>query len=341
MNLEKISTFIPEIKEIFSVRYQILFHLHTYGLSGRRVVSKKLDIPERRVRKEVSFLELKGYVASSKKGIKITKSGIQVINSFYHLYEELYVDYKLEKELEEILNIKSVKICTSTSTSMCNKLSSEVFLKMAKNKKVIGITGGTTLKGVVDVLKPNKGVSFTEFVAARGVMGQNAKYQANTLVEKLAKRFGGTYSTLYMPDNLEEETLMTLKKDPHINKSLEQIEKMDLLLFGIGTADSMALQRGLSSSQIKKIKESSAVAETFGIYIDKKGNKVLEVPTLGVSMEKFKKMDSILAIAYGREKANAVMAVCSINSSLVLVIDKDCAEEIKKLSGGKNDKSSN
>ena len=60
-----------------------------------------------------------------------------------------------------------------------------------------------------------------------------------------------------------------------------------------------------------------------------------EISTIGITLEKFKKLKRLIAIAGGIDKAQAIVSVSKINSNLVLVTDVECAKEIINIIGGK------
>ena len=54
------------------------------------------------------------------------------------------------------------------------------------------------------------------FVPARGGLGENMVYQANTIAASMAQQSGGYYTTLYVPDNVSESTYNTLLMEPSV-----------------------------------------------------------------------------------------------------------------------------
>src|SRR5699024_1681994 len=122
--------------------------------------------------------------------------------------------------------------------------------------------------------------------------------------------------------------LEALKTDFKINHTLEILKKLDILIFGIGRADIMAEKRGLSQEIKDFLKEKSAVAEAFGYYFDKDGNVIYRSSSVGISIEDFKKIPYVVAVAGGSNKAQAIRATCKLRKDLMLVTDESAIQAI-------------
>lgn len=62
-------------------------------------------------------------------------------------------------------------------------------------------------------------------VPARGGLGREVEKQANTIASILAKKLGGTYKMLHVPDNLGKEAVKSLIKEPDIKDVVETLKK--------------------------------------------------------------------------------------------------------------------
>ena len=68
------------------------------------------------------------------------------------------------------------------------------------------------------------------FVPARGGLGENMVYQANTIAASMAQQSGGYYTTLYVPDNVSESTYNTLLMEPSVVHTLEKIKQANITI---------------------------------------------------------------------------------------------------------------
>ena len=66
------------------------------------------------------------------------------------------------------------------------------------------------------------------FVPARGGLGENVVFQANTIAASMAQQAGGYYTTMYVPDNVSETTYNTLLLEPSVINTLTKLNKQTL-----------------------------------------------------------------------------------------------------------------
>ena len=77
---------------------------------------------------------------------------------------------------------------------------------------------------------------------------------------------------------------------------------MDILIFGMGRADTMARRRQLSEEKVSQLLEKGAVGEAFGHYFDINGNDIWESLTVGLSLEGYSKIDRVIGVAGGEDR---------------------------------------
>lgn len=333
--METIYKILPEFNVVFEQRYKILQTIDILGPIGRRSLSDKLNMTERTIRKQSNIMKEKKLLESTLKGMIITGEGKILLNKLDELFYEIKGLSNKEYELAELLNVKKVIIAPIKSDnkkmilSAIGKFSSDYFKKILSNDSVIGITGGTTMESLVTQLtiKKTKHNNLT-VVPARGSLGNKIEYQANTIAERLADKLGCDYKLLFTQDNLSKESLESLKNEPEIKETLDYIDKIDLLLFGIGNAYTMAKRRSLENNDLEIIQERKAVGETFGYYFNQAGEIVYEINTIGINLNKFTNIKNLIAVAGGTEKVEAIKAISKLNSNLVLVTDESVANKI-------------
>ena len=326
---------IPEMREVFLRRYELLKFIEHKGASGRRSLAMALRSSERVVRRDSEILSETGLLIQTAEGARITDAGHDYLEEMSSLYNHLTEINYINDKLADLLGIKEVVVVDSEDENAIGKVAANIFEKMIMGCKVIGLTGGTSVRSLIDNFpyKPGLGNEFM-VVPARGGVGKTTLYQANTLIEELAKKLDARYFPLYTPDFLSKETIENLKEEPGLKNTINLIENIEVLAFGIGKADVMAGRRNLSEEVIEHIISSGAVSEAFGYYFNSKGEIVYEISTIGITLEKFKTLDNLMAVATGLDKARAIISVSNINPNLTLVTDMVCAEEIIKNLGG-------
>ncbi len=333
--LNEVNTFLPDFRESFMIRYKILKLISDSQMVGRRQISKLLSLPERRVRNEIEALKELSLIDQHAMGLKITELGRRKLEKLLSIYDELNEINVLAKTVEDYLGIKCVRVVCKDSVNFSIALELMSLLHVYDNMKVIGITGGSSVGLAIESL-PNKiDLGDIVVVPARGSIGSSVSYLSNTIVEKFAKKTDSKYYTLYTPDVLSESAIEVLKKESRLNQAIEMVSKIDTLLFGIGRADEMAEKRQLDQKYVKKVLNNGAKAEAFGYYFNSEGQIIDFVSTVGIDIDHFKRLENLIAIAYGKKKAEAIVSVSKINSKMQLITDDECAREIIDYIGGK------
>jgi len=333
-SLELIKKIAPEILEIIEKRYAILRAVLYHQPVGRRVLSMKLNLKERTIRDEVEILKKQGLLKIESKGMYITQGGKDMLEGLFSIHGNLRGISQLENELKKILNIKKIIIipgnCEENRMVLkdMGKITLEILKKSIDSKDIIGITGGSTMAAVAEEdIFDNKERDIL-VIPARGGLGKYLNTQSNSIAAKLAEGLGGSYRLLYIPDNLEADTLEYILKNKEISQSIGLINNIDTLVFGLGKASTMAQRRDLSLEKIKKLKDSGAVAEAFGHFFDIEGREVWEYKTIGLSLEQFKSLDSLIGVAGGEDKAQAIVSISKLNKNLTLITDQSAAKKI-------------
>jgi central glycolytic genes regulator len=71
-----------------------------------------------------------------------------------------------------------------------------------------------------------------------------------------------------------------------------------------------------------------AVAEALGYYFNRVGDINSITPTMGLKFNDVKDIKNIIAIAGGKNKAEAIIALKTQNPRMVLITDESAAKEI-------------
>ncbi|QEK11856.1 sugar-binding transcriptional regulator [Crassaminicella thermophila] len=328
---------VPEIIETLVSRYNMLRLIHYHEPIGRRNLASILGIGERIVRREVNVLKEQGFIDIKAEGMNITKFGytsLGMLRSFIHRFKGLY---NIEEEVAKKLGIKKVLVVPGfydEDKFVLREIGRAVsiYLKsILKNDTVLGITGGQTMAMVAEeMIDEELKLANITVVPARGGLGKDVENQANTIAAKVAKKLRTSYKLLHMPDNISKELFRSLSEDPNIKEVVDYIQKIGILVFGIGRADKMAKRRRLNEEKIEVLRQQGAVAEAFGYYFNKDGEIVQEINTVGVSLNHYKQLKHVIGAAAGIEKAEAIISISKLNKNLTLAIDEGLAKEILK-----------
>ena len=329
---------VPELIEIFEKRYTILRTVYSMQPIGRRTLASILDISERVIRNETTFLREAGLIEVQPLGMEITDEGEIVLEGLRELSHQLKGFRKLEQKLAQLLHLDKVMIVPGNVDedelvlADIGKAAAAYLKEIIKDGDTIAVTGGSTVGAVADSLPYIGDLHNTMVVPARGGMGSNVEYQSNTIAAALAKKLGGKYKLLHVPGQLRAEAVETLMNEPDVRSVIESLRETDILVYGVGRAEDMAIRRNLSESEIQILRENKAVAEAFGYFFNQKGEIVFSSNSIGLNIRDLKRIPQLLGVAGGKQKALVIMAVAYHCPGGVFITDEGAAHEILRLS---------
>jgi central glycolytic genes regulator len=190
---------VPEMIDLLEKRYKILRTIYYNQPIGRRVLSNLLEMGERIIRTEISFLKSKNLIEINTPGMTITDEGEEIINKLKDFIHEIKGLSEIEKYIKEKLSLKQVIVVPGdmdedkTIINELGKVAAHYINGIIKENYTIALTGGTTIKEVVDNLSKINNLKNILIIPARGGMGGNVETQANTLAASFANRVGGRY----------------------------------------------------------------------------------------------------------------------------------------------------
>lgn len=331
---------VPELIELLEKRYTILRTIYFNQPIGRRALALLLNTGERIVRTEVNFLKHQGLIDINSMGMNITSDGEVIIDTLKEFIHELKGLSSIEDVIKSCLQIEKVIVVPGDIDSdplvlkEMGRVGANYVKTLVSDNQIIAVTGGSSVGELVNNMHRTSHKSNILVVPARGGMGRVVETQANTITANLAGKLNASYRLLHVPDVMSRETLETILNEPGIREIVDSIEKTNLLIYGIGRADEMSKRRGLDEQGVETLKKKGAVAEAFGYYFDKQGNIVERTSTIGVRFEDVKTIDKIVAVAGGKDKAEAIIATKTYNKHSILITDEGAARQIVRLLEG-------
>ena len=319
---------VPELVEVLEKRYNILRTIYYNQPIGRRGLANQLNLGERIVRTEISFLKSQGLIEVNTPGMTVTEEGKAIVKQLKEFIHELKGLDDIEEYIKAFLGLKDVIIVPGdlesnpTVLKDLGKAAANYVKNIIENDNVIAITGGSTIKEVVEAFPKINNLSNILVVPARGGMGRNVESQANMLAASLAKKINAAYKLLHIPENVSAEVLDGLLRESQVKDVVESIQKADILIYGIGNAIHMAKKRGSSEEFIEKLKEMNAVGEAYGCYFNKDCQMISENNSIGINVNNAKKINTHIAVAAGKNKVDAIIATEMYNKNAVLVTDE-------------------
>lgn len=328
---------MPDLIDVLGQRYRILRFIRLMQPIGRRTLSGNLEMSERVLRSEVTFLKDQGLVEFASTGMTLTHEGNNLLGQLEAVMKDVFQTRTMEEELQRKLGVNEVHIVPGDSDEyswvqkeMGRASVNLVKQNLAARENIIAVTGGTSIAAVADMLVPDKDLKETVFVPARGGLGEQVENQANTICAAMARKAMGSYRLLHVPDQLSKEAYESLISEPSVKNILQLIQSATMVIHGIGEAETMAVRRNSGPDVLRKLSEKKAVAEAFGYYFNQSGDIVHKVLTIGLQLEDLKNIPAIIAVAGGASKAAAIEAYMKQRPTQTLVTDEGAARAILK-----------
>ncbi|WP_053218677.1 sugar-binding transcriptional regulator [Virgibacillus senegalensis] len=324
----------PDVLEVMQRRYKILHYIQLMGPIGRRSLADNIEMGERMVRSEVDFLNTNGFLDITAKGMLLTTEGINILQQLGEFMKEVSGFSVLEQSVKDKLHVDHVIVVPGNSDEVdwvkqeMGKAAVGFLRSILKDNQTIAVTGGTSMAAVAEMMTPLENAQNCMFVPARGGLGERMENQANTICSEMAKKANGEYRLLYVPDPLSEESYQSIIGEPSVKEILQLIRQADVVIHGIGDAQTMARRRKASEQVLQKIIAGNAVSEAFGYYFDKAGEVIHKVRTVGLQLEDLYNSQCVVAIAGGTSKAKAITSYFQQGKSNVLVTDEGAAKEL-------------
>lgn len=328
---------VPELVSTLEKRYNVLRTICHNQPIGRRVLAEMLNIGERTVRTEIVFLKDQGLIEISASGMTVTSEGIQLIYKLNDFIHEIKGLSEVEKKIEALLNLKKVIVVPGDIEENplvlkdLGKACANYVKDVLEDNSIIALTGGSTLKEVVEAFPKITNLSNIQVVPARGGMGKKVETQANTLAATLAQKLNGTYKMLHISENLSLDILNTLLKEEAVKAVIDTIHKADILIYGIGNAVQMAKKRGVPQAEIDNLINKGAVGEAFGCYFNKDSEIISETTAVGIKINEARKIRTHIAVAGGHNKIESIISTEFNDVNGVLVTDEATAYGILEM----------
>lgn len=326
----------PRLIEVVENRYNILRHIFYTQPVGRRTLAEQLMMSERVARTEIDFLRAQGLLEITPAGMIITDEGKMLIAGLTEYIHKLRGLFGLEQTLIVKLGLQHAIIIPGDSDvdetvkKELGQAAARFLDQLIFDGATLAVTGGTTMAEVAHAIAPMKKEVLC--LPARGSRGEEVEYQANTIAAQMAKKIGGSYRLLYLPDLLSPETVDDIaEQDPGVREILTCLKNTDILVLGIGRVDIVARRSWFSEDKIQELIQAGATGEALGCYFNLKGEVVYTTYSAGLHMQDVGQIASVVAVSGGCSKAEAILSVIRHYNQLILVTDEAAARKMLAL----------
>lgn len=197
----------------------------------------------------------------------------------------------------------------------------------------IGISWGRTLAAVVRHVRPGVVGGLGIAQLAGGVDDPTPGIQGHELVRRMAELFPGSrVHYLHAPAIVGgDDARRVLLADRTVKRALDAARRSEVALVGVGAMDEgSTLHSGghVSREDWARLLEAGAVGNVNTLFFDAEGEPVtlLDRRTIAISWDELRAIPTVVAVAAGVERADAIRGALATRSIDILVTDGATAE---------------
>ncbi|KNZ41953.1 sugar-binding transcriptional regulator [Acetobacterium bakii] len=255
-------------------------------------------------------------------------------NNFVDIEKKLEMRYGLKEVL-----IVDVKTDNRDQKDELAKATASYLERIVKNDSIVGVSMGSSIGQIYRFVSKglSKNANFVPLIGGIGHLGM--ELHSNTIVEALAKAFGGEYYLLHAPARVSgiqiKEELM---KEAGINRIVKMCDGLDIAVVGIGVPNrgSAIMATGYYDEKDMEIMRSKDVAGDVCMqFFDITGNSEpfqADNNVIGIDIKKLRRVPHSIGVASGIEKADAIVGAISGGYINVLITDVECAKILLEIS---------
>lgn len=247
----------------------------------------------------------------------------------------------LEKELKSLFAVNDVLVSSLTSADSAKMkegigdLAADYLVRKIRDGMTIAVSAGSTMNAVSNSLQPStsKNVSV---ISLHGGCNERSTINPDDIARSFAERLGAKCFYINAPALAESrQKRNALIAEGRIQAILERIRNADMAVVGIGdlSAHTLVVKSNLPDGDalIAEVVRKGAVGELMGHYFDKLGRKIeceLDNRIIGIEIDDLKRIPTVVAIAGGKGKVEAIRSILRSGSCNVLITDIGAAREL-------------
>lgn len=250
----------------------------------------------------------------------------------------------LEAALVNTFGLKAARVMVLENGSYENKLkglgllAAEYFSQILRDIRVIGISWGSALHQMILALKPPH-LPDAEVVQLIGATGsENILNDGPLLAQMLSTCLGSSCRYLHAPLVVENQMIRdSLLQERSIREAICRGSEADVALVGIGSihSDLYSLKRAgyINDTERLELESNGVVGDICGQHYSIDG-KWLDIDinhrVVGIDLPTLSKIDTVIAVAGGERKGDAILGALRGKYIDVLITDASAALYVLK-----------
>lgn len=240
----------------------------------------------------------------------------------------------LEAQICAVFGLRSCVVCGVSGRNeavhrlMTVKAAIDYLLPIIqKGNQKIALSWGRTVQELIQNLPRLSTTGNTVFPLFGATDNENSYFSSNELARKLADKLDATPKCAWFPYMADSDGDFVLLQQLDYYKQMQEMwNTADLAILGIGNTEILDIfGKTFGYSQIHNL----AIGDIATHFFDKKGNFVdLYSNTLCASVENIRNAKESVAIACGKEKAEAIAGALRTNMIDTLITDEHTARKV-------------
>lgn len=252
-----------------------------------------------------------------------------------------YVD--LEKKLENRYGLKEVfivdvKMDKRDQKDELAKVTANYLERLVKDDSIIGVSMGSSIGQIHRFVSKGTSKRVTFIPLIGGIGHLEMELHSNTIVEGLAKSFGGISYLLHAPARVSGTQIREeLMKEPDIRRILKMADGLDVAVVGIGVPnrDSAIMGTGYyDEKDVESMRKKNVVGDVCMQFFDITGSTEpfeADNNVIGIDIKKLRRVAHSIGVASGQEKAEAIAGAIKGGYINVLVTDVECGKRLLEI----------
>jgi deoxyribonucleoside regulator len=249
-------------------------------------------------------------------------------------------DRDLDQAIAERFGIGRCVVAASDDPSAIARLGADVVDAMLDPGETIGIAWGSTVARVVRAMQPRNDPTIDVIQLAGSSTALDSSADPGDLTRVLAERLGGRPHRIHAPAFVESAELRSaLERQPEVAATIERFETIGIALVGIGAfgasdhvASSSLIRSGaLTVAEVNGLGRLGAVGDLLVHPFTVAGRFVapdLAARAIAISIEQLQRVPTVVAIAAGSAKVEAIRGALATGVIGVLVTDAPTARSM-------------
>ena len=252
--------------------------------------------------------------------------------------------FELERALTDSFGLAQVRISVEDAeqdASDAARLAAGLLGEAIGSDCVLGMTNGHSVPAVVHAMSPLHRPNATIVQSIGTIARENNSVDSPEICRELAQHLGASYRLLPAPLVVRSPRVAAaLRREEVVSMTLTMAGHADVMLTGIGattrTDDGVIFDNCITPAEHGELLRAGAVGHICGHHVDGRGHHVDSrfcQRLLAVPFERLKGIPTVIAVAWGRGKAPAILGCLRGGLVSALVTDVPTAQAVLALEG--------